>query len=419
MTRNTLFFIISVSVLAIMSMPGALYARSDKPMFKVEAKAAVLVNAVSGQIIYEQNSDLPIPPASLTKLMTLNLVLDAVDESYLSLDDEVRISKKAWKTKGSRMFLDVGKTAALETMIKGIAVVSANDACVAVSEHLAGVEEVFADRMNEKAGLIGMKNTVFKNSHGLPADGQMTTARDMALLSAYYLKNHPDVLKYHSIKKMTYNNITQSNRNGLLWLDYGVDGLKTGWFSDAGFHIIATAQKDGDRFIAVVMGSSSERARENSALKLLNFGFRNYKTVEVITAGRPMADVSVWKGKKGDLALGIQKNAFITVPREATGEVQIQKQYPDKIFAPVQKGQQIGSVRVLVNDRKMSEYDLVALEPVDKAGFFKLILHQFFLLMILPPYWGGILLLALIILVLVSIKSAMKMRGKDELSGLR
>jgi len=419
MFRKTFFPIYFLTIFLLFSSSASLFARSGKPLFKIKARSAVLVNAVSGQVIYEQNPDLTIPPASLTKLMTLNLVFDAVDESYLSLDDEIRVSKKAWKTKGSRMFLEVGKTAALETMIKGIAVVSANDACVAVSEHISGVESVFVERMNEKATRIGMNNTVFKNSHGLPAEGQMTTARDMAVLAVYYLKNHPDVLKYHSIKKMTYNNISQSNRNGLLWQDVGVDGLKTGWFTKAGFHIIATAQKNGDRFIAVVLGSTGERARENSALKLLNYGFRNFKTVEVIAAGRGIAEMSVWKGKKGKALLGIRQNAFITVPRDATGEVQIQKHFPDKFYAPIRENQAVGTVSILLNGQKLSEYPLVSLASIEKAGFFKSMTHHVVLLIIQPPYWGGLVFLGVVVIVLICFKSAMRLKGKDDLSRFR
>ena len=420
MNKKSCFSVLLYCVFFIFSSMSYASANTDSLLpFKVKAKAAVLINVNSGQVVFEQNADVPIPPASLTKLMTLNLAFDAADDAFISLDDEVRVSEKAWKTEGSRMFLEVGKTLPLEIMLKGIAVVSANDACVAVSEHISGVEEVFAERMNEKADLIGMDSSLFKNSHGLPVEGQITTARDMATLSVYYIRHHPEVLKYHSIKKMTFNKITQPNRNGLLWLDYGVDGLKTGWFSKAGFHIIATAQKGDDRFVAVVMGSKGERERENIALKMLNYGFRNFNTVKVINADEKIAEMPVWKGDASELQLGTVKTASVTVPREAKGDIQINKEFPDRIYAPVEKGQKIGEVKVLLNGLEIETYPLVALNEIKKAGFFKLMYHNLLLLFILPPYLGGIALVLILVFILILVRSAMRVRGKDGLSGLR
>ena len=420
MNKKSCFSVLLYSVFFIFSSMSYASANTDSLLpFKVKAKAAVLINVNSGQVVFEQNADVPIPPASLTKLMTLNLAFDAADDAFIGLDDEVRVSEKAWKTEGSRMFLEVRKTVPLEIMLKGIAVVSANDACVAVSEHISGVEEVFAERMNEKADLIGMDSSLFKNSHGLPVEGQVTTARDMATLSVYYIRHHPEVLKYHSIKKMTFNKITQPNRNGLLWLDYGVDGLKTGWFSKAGFHIVATAQKGDDRFVAVVMGSKGERERENIALKMLNYGFRNFNTVKVINAEEKIAKMPVWKGAESELPLGTIKTASVTVPREAKGNIQINKEFPDRIYAPVEKGQKIGEVKVLLNGLEIETYPLVALNEIKKAGFFKLMYHNLLLLFILPPYLGGIALVLILVFILILVRSAMRVRGKDELSGLR
>ena len=420
MNKKSCFSVLLYSVFFIFSSMSYASANTDSLLpFKVKAKSAVLINVNSGQVVFEQNADVPIPPASLTKLMTLNLAFDAADDAFIGLDDEVRVSEKAWKTEGSRMFLEVRKTVPLEIMLKGIAVVSANDACVAVSEHISGVEEVFAERMNEKADLIGMDSSLFKNSHGLPVEGQVTTARDMATLSVYYIRHHPEVLKYHSIKKMTFNKITQPNRNGLLWLDYGVDGLKTGWFSKAGFHIVATAQKGDDRFVAVVMGSKGERERENIALKMLNYGFRNFNTVKVINADEKIAEMPVWKGDASELQLGTVKTASVTVPREAKGDIQINKEFPDRIYAPVEKGQKIGEVKVLLNGLEIETYPLVALNEIKKAGFFKLIYHNLLLLFILPPYLGGIALVLILVFILILVRSAMRVRGKDELSGLR
>ncbi len=420
MNKKSCFSVLIYTVFSMLVGISYASANTDSLLpFKVKAKAAVLINVNSGQVVFEQNADVPIPPASLTKLMTLNLAFDAADDAFISLDDEVRVSEKAWKTEGSRMFLEVEKIVPLEIMLKGIAIVSANDACVAVSEHISGVEEVFADRMNEKADLIGMDSSIFKNSHGLPVEGQITTARDIATLSVYYIRHHPEALKYHSIKKMTFNKITQPNRNGLLWLDYGVDGLKTGWFSKAGFHIVATSQKGDDRFVAVVMGSKGERERENIALKMLNYGFRNFNTVKVINAEEKIAEMPVWKGAESVLQLGTVKTASVTVPREAKGDIQINKEFPDRIYAPVEKGQKIGEVKVLLNGLEIETYPLVALNEIKKAGFFKLMYHNLLLLFILPPYLGGIVLVLILVFILILVKSATRVRGKDELSGFR
>ncbi len=375
--------------------PGARADVGAKIPFPVKSKAAVLMNSVSGQFICSKNPHEQIPPASLTKLMTLFLAYESVDNGYVTLSDEVKISKKAWQTTGSRMFLEVGTSAPLKELLTGIAVVSGNDACVAVAEYIAGVEEVFVEKMNKKSAALGMTNTVFKNSHGLPA-GQHTTARDVALLAYHYVKAHPEALRMHRTKKMVFNGITQRNRNGLLWLDCGVDGLKTGWFSDAGYHIVATAYRDGDRFIAVVMGADSEMQRENIALKLLNYGFRNFKTVKVVSAGKPVAQASVWKGICGSLELGLDRPAYITVPREEQGEVILEKDYPEKIFAPVAESEKLGTLRVIYGDDKLQILPLVALNEVGKAGPLKSALHSVLLSFGEPPYVGGIVLMLII-----------------------
>lgn len=392
------FFIFALSLASQLVYAGIPHT----PPFKIKARSAVLINAVSGQMIFEQNPDEIIQPASLSKLMTLYLVFEAIDNGYVSLSDQVRISNKAWKTGGSKMFLEVDTSVSLETLIEGIVVVSANDSCVAVAEYIAGVEEVFVEKMNKNASAIGMTNTVFKNSSGLPHDEQYTTARDMALLAYHYMRNHPEVLKFHNIKEMTFNKITQRNRNGLLWLDYGVDGLKTGWLSSAGFHIIATAYRDGDRFIAVVMGDKGETQRENTALKLLNYGFRNFKTIQVFPAEKPLAKVSIWKGTEGEASLGVSHAVFITIPRDDKGDVYIEKDFPEKIFAPVAKNHKVGQLRIIVDSKLLKTFPLVSLESIERAGFLKRIVHGIILFFILPPYWGtAIVLLSFIIFLFV------------------
>lgn len=228
------------------------------PQFTVDATSAVLLDALSGQTLFEQNAGEKLAPASLVKLMTLYIAYDAIKMGLVKIDDGVLISKKAWATQGSKMFVQVGTRVELLTLLQGIASVSGNDACIAVAEHIAGMEEAFVPKMNEKARQLGMNNTNFVNVSGLPAEDQYSTAADIATLAYHYLADHPEALPIHSITTFTFSGITQHNRNGLLLLNEGVDGLKTGWISDdEGFHLVATALRNGQRFISVVMGAKT------------------------------------------------------------------------------------------------------------------------------------------------------------------
>lgn len=363
----------------------------DLMPFTVSATSAVLINAVSGEIVYEQNPDERIQPASLAKIMTLYLAFKAVEDEHVSLSDMVRISKKAWQTKGSKMFVRVDDMVELEKLIKGIAVVSGNDACVAVAEHIAGIEAVFVDRMNQEAAALNMTNTVFANSHGLPSEYQVTTARDMALLAYNYINRYPDAMTYHQIKEMTFSNITQNNRNGLLWLDYGVDGLKTGWVTDAGFHLIATAQNENDRFIAVVMGCRNRAQRENEALKLLNYGFRNFKTFQVVESFHPLFQIQVWQGTRSTVMAGVWESLYTTIRLTAPGEVSLDKQLPSFLTAPISMDKPIGSLSISIDGAGFAELDLMPLEHIERAGVFKVLMHKAYLFFFTAPYIGAII----------------------------
>lgn len=375
---------------------GPLGAAEPVPPFDIACEAAVLMNARSARIICAKNPDTMIAPASLTKIMTIVVALDAVDNGYASLDDEVLISEKAWRTGGSKMFVAVNSRVPLRLLLEGIAVVSGNDACVAVAEHIAGVEEAFVEKMNAKAADIGMRNTVFKNSHGLP-DGQHTTARDMVLLARYHLSHHPECLPMHSTKEMTYNAITQRNRNGLLWLDGGFDGLKTGWFSSAGYHIVATALRDQDRFIAVVMGASSVRQRETIARQLINYGFKNFTTREVLRPGTRLALASVRGGAEDQVALGVERELVLTVGRDSLNDIVVQNDYADSVQAPVSQGQRVGETRVVLNGKELGALPLVALHKIEQAGLLRRAGQTLTLLFTTPPYWGVLLVVLLLI----------------------
>ncbi|MBM4309771.1 MAG: D-alanyl-D-alanine carboxypeptidase [Deltaproteobacteria bacterium] len=375
---------------------GPVQAAEPAPPFDVAAESVLLMNERSGRIICAKNPDLSIPPASLTKIMTLVVANDAIDNGYASLDDEVVISEKAWRTGGSKMFVAVNSRVPLRKLLEGIAIVSGNDACVAVAEHIAGVEDVFVEKMNRKAAEIGMNNTMFKNSHGLP-DEQYTTVRDMAILADYYISHHPECLQIHSTKELTYNAITQRNRNGLLWLDSGFDGLKTGWFSTAGYHIVATAQQEQDRFIAVVMGAGTVRQREAVARQLITYGFRNFTTLEVLSAATPLAQASVWKGAQDHVALGPAAPVILTVERSSLDSIVVQNDFAESVQAPVAMGQEFGQARILLHDGLLASVPLVALHAVDRASLARCVLHTATLLFIRPPYWGALVLALLLI----------------------
>ena len=381
--------------------------------FQVDAKSAVLINGLTGKIVFEQNPDEKIAPASLIKIMTLYLVYDAIDGGNFKPTDIVTISKNAWKFGGSQMFLEVGMQVPLGDIIKGIAVVSGNDACVAAAEDIAGMEETFVEKMNKKAAEIGMTNTGIINCHGLPVEGQHTTARDMALLSYRYIKDHPHALEIHGMKEMTFNNITQQNRNKLLWRDSSVDGLKTGWIRESGYHLVATAHRNNDRYIAVVMGAQSHSKREEEALKLLNYGFRNFKTVPLVETGKPLATIPVKSGIENQVQLGVLETSFVTVPREQAAAVQLQTDAPSSVTAPVAKHQQIGTVKALVNGSEYATAPLVALAPVERAGFVKITLQTIGHSFITAPYWGFILLGIFFILLFLS-RSLSRSKSKDK-----
>lgn len=391
-------------------------AMEPEPPFSIMSEAAMLMNAYSGQIICAKNPDELIAPASLTKIMTLVVTYDEIENGFASLDDQVVISEKAWRTGGSKMFVSLNSTVPLRQLLEGIAIVSGNDACVAVAEHIAGSEDVFAEKMSRKAAEIGMRNTVFKNSHGLPTE-QHTTARDMALLARYYINRHPEALRMHSTKELTYNAITQPNRNGLLWLDSGFDGLKTGWFASAGYHIVATALRDQDRFIAVVMGAQSAKQRETIALQLINYGFRNFTTVEVLDPKKILEQATVLKGKQDHVALGAAHSLKLTLPRHTPNDVVVQKDFVGSITAPVSQGQELGTARVIMQDKELASVPLVALETIERAGPIKLIVQTVRLSFIRPPYWGA-LLLALILIAAFIVKVSSRQKKNNPL-GMR
>ena len=338
---------------------------------RYDARSVVLMDGLTGQVLYEQNPTLKIAPASFVKVMTLYLVLDALRAGQLKLDDLVTVSERAWrrtyKTNSSSMYLKVGERVKIEDLLKGVAIASGNDACVALAEHLSGSEEVFAAKMNEKAKLLGLKDSQFKNSDGSTADGQYTTAMDMAILSKRYIDDHPEALVYHSTVEFEYNGIRQQNRNTLLQKNIGVDGLKTGHLKEAGYHLAATAKRDGQRMIAVVMGCNKIHQRGPEAQKLLNYGFKNFSTVEAVKKGATFGPLKVKRGKSNQITLIASEDGRATVAKGKESFVSVAPQLPSFIVAPIQKGQVVGKVLVQNEGRVVQEVNLLASSDMEKS----------------------------------------------------
>jgi D-alanyl-D-alanine carboxypeptidase (penicillin-binding protein 5/6) len=336
-----------------------------------DAKSAVLMDGLTGQVLYEQKPDLRIAPASFVKVMTLYVVLDAIRAGQMKLDDMVTVSEKAWKrtykTDSSSMFLNVGERVKVDDLLKGVAIASGNDACIALAEHLAGSEEAFVSKMNEKAKLLGLKDSQFRNPDGMPAEGQYTTAMDMATLAKRYIEDHPEALVYHSTVEFEYNGIHQENRNTLLQKNIGVDGLKTGHVEEAGYHLAATAKRDGQRMIAVVMGCDKMRKRGPEAQKLLEYGFKNFSTVEAVKKGATFGPVKVRRGKLNQVALVAAEGGWVTVGRGKENSVSAVPQLPPFVVAPIQKGQVVAKVSVQNEGKVAKEVNLLASSDVEKS----------------------------------------------------
>jgi D-alanyl-D-alanine carboxypeptidase (penicillin-binding protein 5/6) len=382
---KNLWMMILIPIVFLMVFPNPVLSKSGKTSKKsipqqtqqtqrtaqgglqCDAQSGVLMDALSGQVLFEKNPDLKIPPASFGKVLTLYLAYDAIRAGQLKMDDMVTVSEKAWRMQGSKMFIKVGERVKVEDLLKGIAISSGNDACIALAEHLAGSEEVFVSKMNEKANLIGMKNSQFKNSHGMPAEEQYTTATDMVILARRYIQDHPEALAFHSTTEYVYNKIRQYNRNTLLLKNIGVDGLKTGHVEEAGFHLLATAKRDGQRFIAVVMGCDTERKRAQEAQVLLEYGFKNFSTVEAIKKGASLGSVKVKRGKESKIALVSAEEGWVTVPKGKENQISVTPELPNVVTAPIQKNQIIGKALIQNEGKVLRQVNLVAPLEVQKS----------------------------------------------------
>jgi serine-type D-Ala-D-Ala carboxypeptidase (penicillin-binding protein 5/6) len=332
-----------------------------------KAKAVVLMDALSGQIVYEQDPRLKMAPASFVKILTLYLAFDAIRAGGLKMEDMATVSEKAWRIQGSKMFIKVGDRVKVEDLLKGIAISSGNDSCIALAEHMAGSEEVFVTKMNEKASALGMKDSKFMNSHGMPAEGQSTTAMDMAILARRYMEDHPEALAFHSTVEFQYNGIRQQNRNTLLQKNIGVDGLKTGHVEEAGYHLLATAKREGQRLIAVVMGCDKMSTRTQESQALLDYGFKNFTTVEAVKKGQTFGPLKVKRGKLKEVTLAASESAWVTVGKGKEKTVSAVPELPVFVTAPIQKDQELAKVMVQNEGKPIRQVGLLSTAQVEKS----------------------------------------------------
>ncbi len=336
----------------------------------IDTSSHILVDFHSGAELAAVSADERVEPASITKLMTSYVVFKEIDRGNLALDDEVLVSEKAWRTPGSRMFVEVGNRVDVETLLQGIIIQSGNDASVALAEHIGGSEEVFASMMNDQARQLGMVNTNYANSTGLPDPDQYTSARDSARLAKALIEEFPAYYAWYSQREFTYNDIRQHNRNRLLWRDPSVDGLKTGHTESAGYCLVTSANRDGMRLISVVMGTDSEEARATASQALLNYGFRFFETYQLYAAGDSLKTEPVWKGEVDEVSLGVDEPLFVTIPRGRYDALEARLELSGTLVAPLQQGQPVGELIVELDGDEVVRRPLNVQDAVNPAGFF-------------------------------------------------
>jgi D-alanyl-D-alanine carboxypeptidase (penicillin-binding protein 5/6) len=357
--------------LALLLIPALALAQQLPTPPELAARSWLLVESASGQELAAQAPDERIEPASLTKLMTAYLTFAALKQGTIKIDQLVTVSERAWKSQGSRMFIQVGTQVKVEDLIKGMIVQSGNDACVALAEAVAGNEDVFAQKMNQEAQRLGMKSTSFRNAAGMPDAQHYTTARDLAILAGALIRDFPDdYAKYYSLKEFRYNNITQPNRNRLLWLDPTVDGVKTGHTEAAGYCLISSSKRGSRRLLSVVLGAKSDAVRAQESLKLLNFGFQFYDAVQLYAKDQAVANVKVWKGTEKAVKAGFTRDFVLAVPKGYAPRLKSELVSPQPLIAPVSAGQVVGTMKVSLDGKSFGDYPVVAIEAVPLAGVF-------------------------------------------------
>lgn len=361
-----------VSALVVLLIPSLLFAQQSAvpvpALPSIAAKAYVLLDFNSGQLLVSHNPNQRVEPASLTKLMTAYLTFGALRQKTLRPDQIVPVSVRAWRADGSRMFLEPRKPVTVDELLRGMIVQSGNDACIALAEAIAGAEEVFAEMMTREAQRLGMKNTHFVNSTGLPHPQHYSTAHDLALLAAAIVRDYPEYYPLYSTKDYRYNNISQSNRNRLLWTDPTVDGLKTGYTENAGYCLVTSAKRDTRRMISVVLGTASESARAVESQKLLNYGFQFYDTVRLYEKNQPVATLQVWKGSNNLVKAGFTSDFYVSLPKGQMEKLKANVESMQPLLAPISAGQHVGTMKLMLDGKPYRELPVVALETVPVAG---------------------------------------------------
>jgi len=349
-------------------LPPAAAAQTLTPP-PVAARAYYLLDTLSGQALAAQSEEDRFEPASLTKLMTAYIVFSAIRDGKLSVSSAATVSERAWKTGGSRMFIEPRKPVTVADLLRGMIVQSGNDATIALAEAVAGTEETFAQLMNREAARLGLRNSHFMNATGLPAANHYATARDMAMLAAALIRDFPAQYALYSQKEFTWNGITQANRNRLLWIDPSVDGVKTGFTEAAGYCLIASARRDDRRLVSVVMGAQTDALRMSENQKLLNFGFLAYDTQRLYRKGEVVASPEIFKGTRATIQLGFDRDVWLTLPRDRFQGMKAQLRTEQPYVAPYSKGQKAGIMKFVRDNASVAEIAVVALEDVPAAGF--------------------------------------------------
>ncbi|GAB3290904.1 serine hydrolase [Pseudidiomarina andamanensis] len=374
MRRVLRHFVRTIAITAV-AFTAVAQAAIVPPAPSVNAKGYILIDYTTGHVITSENADEALAPASLTKMMTSYIIGRELQAGRISNEDMVTISKNAWAKnfpESSKMFIEVGKEVSVADLNRGIVISSGNDACVAMAEHIAGSEGAFADLMNTYAAELGMSNSSFANSHGLPDPNQYSSPRDMATLAQALIRDVPEEYSLYAEKSFTYNNIKQYNRNSLLWdRSMNVDGIKTGHTNEAGYSLVSSATEGDTRLIAVVMGTSSEQARKVESKKLLNYGFRYYETVTAYQAGESFVDHRIWGGEQDTVQLGVTEPVVITLPKGQRNNLKANFELNQTLEAPIEKGTQVGTVYLQLEGEDIASYPLVTLNAVEQGGVFK------------------------------------------------
>jgi D-alanyl-D-alanine carboxypeptidase (penicillin-binding protein 5/6) len=341
------------------------------PPPELNARSFIVIDYDSGRVLAAREPDARQEPASLTKLMTAYAVFKALKEGRIKLDGLVTISEHAWKQEGSRMFVEVGKQVPVEALLQGMIIQSGNDATVALAEHVGGTEPTFVQMMNTYAKELGMTGSRFTNSAGMPDPEHYMTARDAAILTIALIHEFPEYYRWYAQKEYTWNGITQQNRNGLLWRDPSVDGVKTGHTETAGYCLITSAKREGMRLVAVVLGTESMRAREDANAALLNYGFNFFETKRIYAAGQPLTTARVWKGTEPEVGLALKRDLYVTSQRGQVGSVQAEFELPEQLIAPLSAGTPLGKAKIVVDGATIAAHDLYPAEDVPAGGIFR------------------------------------------------